>query len=89
MTITDLVQALRDSTDAWVFKVEEGRKYYKVMQALVDQHPHWSVHAFVDKNTGDIYKPASWRGPAKGVRGNLSTFDPSKVDPYMSWLYRR
>ena len=89
MTITDLVQALQDSTDAWVFKVEEGRKYYKVMQALGDQHPYWSVHAFVDKNTGDIYKPASWRGPAKGVRGNLSTFDPSKVDPYMSWLYRR
>jgi hypothetical protein len=30
-----------------------------------------SAHSFIDRNTGDVYKPASWKGPAKGVRGNI------------------
>ena len=30
-----------------------------------------SVHSFVRLDTGDILKPAGWRGPAKGVRGNI------------------
>jgi hypothetical protein len=30
-----------------------------------------SVHAFVDKKTGSMYKPASIKGPAKGERFNL------------------
>tara|TARA_B100000530_G_scaffold228122_1_gene147145 strand:- start:903 stop:1235 length:333 start_codon:yes stop_codon:yes gene_type:complete len=47
------------------FTVEKGRKYHKIMQN------HGGVHAFVDKKTGDVFKPASWRGPAKYVRYNL------------------
>jgi hypothetical protein len=30
-----------------------------------------SVHAFVDMKTGEVYKPASIKAPAKGVRFNL------------------
>ena len=30
-----------------------------------------SVHAFVDKKTGDVYKAASFKAPAKHVRFNL------------------
>jgi hypothetical protein len=30
-----------------------------------------SVHAFVDKQTGEVYKSASWKAPAKGVRYDL------------------
>ena len=30
-----------------------------------------SVHAFVDKQTGQVYKPASWQAPAKHVRFDL------------------
>ena len=30
-----------------------------------------SVHAFVDKKTGQVYKPASWQAPAKHVRFDL------------------
>ena len=30
-----------------------------------------SVHAFVDMKTGEVYKPASVKAPAKGVRFNL------------------
>ena len=29
------------------------------------------VHAFIDKKTGEVYKPASWRAPAKHVRYDL------------------
>ena len=30
-----------------------------------------SAHAFVDKKSGDVYKAASWKAPAKHVRFNL------------------
>lgn len=30
-----------------------------------------SVHSFVDKTTGDVFKAAGWKGPAKGARGNV------------------
>ena len=30
-----------------------------------------SVHAFIDKKTGEVYKPASFKAPAKHVRYNL------------------
>ena len=36
-----------------------------------------SIHAFVDKETGDILKPAGWKAPAKGPRGNVT--DPSYI----------
>lgn len=34
-----------------------------------------SVYAFIDRTTGDIYKPASAKAPAKGIRGNLFADD--------------
>ena len=30
-----------------------------------------SVHCFIDKQTGEVYKPASWKAPAKHVRYDL------------------
>ena len=44
--------------------IKKGRKYYIVITEN-------SVHAFVDVNNGDVYKPASWNKPAKHVRFNL------------------
>ena len=53
-----------------------------------------SIHCFVEKTTGDIYKPAGWKSPyLKGnnaVRGNIydsSTFE--KTDMHGGWLYAR
>ena len=46
-----------------------GRKYHKVMQCVDGQTE--SVHAFIDKKTGSVYKPASFKAPAKGQRYNL------------------
>ena len=51
------------------FTIEEGRKYHKIVQT--DTSGGGAVHAFVDKKTGELYKAASWRGPAKDVRFDL------------------
>ena len=48
------------------YVIESGKKYHKVI--FVDGGGSRSVHCFVDKMTGDVYKSASWKAPAKGVR---------------------
>ena len=59
------------------FKVKTGKKYYKIVQMNFDtfqnrnEYREGSVHAFVDKKTGQVYKPASWQAPAKHVRYDL------------------
>jgi len=51
------------------YQVETGKKYHKVI--FVDGGGSRSVHAFVDKNSGEVYKSQSWKSPAKGVRYDL------------------
>jgi hypothetical protein len=51
-----------------VFK--KGKKYIKLIRQAVDGSSG-SVHAFVSIDTGDIFKPASFKAPAKGARGNI------------------
>ena len=46
----------------------EGSRYIRVMRG-------GSAHAFIDRINGDVLKPASWKTPAKGARGNI--FDSS------------
>jgi hypothetical protein len=53
-----------------------------------------SIHCFVEKTTGDIFKPAGYKTPyLKGnnaVRGNIydaSTFE--KTDLHGGWLYAK
>lgn len=78
------------------FLIEPGRKYFKIIQydtydGKIQPDGHRSVHAFVDKLTGDLYKAAGWKAPAKGARYNLFT-DMEKLrfvtDVYGSYLYR-
>ena len=51
------------------YVIETGKKYHKLI--LVDSSAKRSVHAFIDKQTGEIYKSSSWKSPAKGVRYDL------------------
>jgi hypothetical protein len=51
------------------YVIESGKKYHKVI--FVDGGGQRSVHCFVDKNTGEVYKSASWKTPAQGVRYDL------------------
>ena len=55
--------------DAPVYKfvIESGRKYHKIIMEVPNNNrpPSRSVHAFVDKKTGELYKAASFKAPAK------------------------
>jgi hypothetical protein len=51
------------------FYIESGRKYHKIIMETNGNSR--SVHAFVDKNSGAVYKAASWKAPAKHIRFNL------------------
>ena len=62
------------------FVVKTGKRYYKIVQQEFEtwekskyygQYRDGSVHAFVNKETGEVFKPASWAAPAKHVRYDL------------------
>ena len=57
------------------FNVIEGRKYWKIFSYEYDdykgEYRQGSINAFINKETGDVYKPASYNKPAKHVRYNL------------------
>ena len=62
------------------FKVKSGKKYYKIVQQQFEtwegskyygKYRDASVHAFVDKKTGQVFKPAGWAKPAKHVRYDM------------------
>ena len=82
------IEKLTAGTDTHMPKIEisEGKKYFKI---IVDR----SCHAFVNKHTGDVYKPASWKQPVKDARYNILD-DVARehcfnsVDPFGSYLYK-
>ena len=53
------------TSDRYKFEIQTGRKYHKIVAK------NQGVHAFVDKQTGEVYKPASYKSPAKHVRYDL------------------
>ena len=67
------------TANLYKFIVQKGRKYLKIINQQYDdmgpnpsyEYKNGSVHAFIDRETGDVYKPASWAKPAKHVRYNL------------------
>ena len=86
------------------FRMEFGRKYIKIIQQdYRDANEYYnteagyrdgSVHAFVDRNTGEVYKPASWKSPAKHVRYDLRIISQrdaclSNADWAGGYLYMR
>ena len=69
------------------FVVKTGKRYYKIVQQEFEtwegsrnygKYADGSVHCFVDKETGDVYKPASWKAPAKHVRFTFQNVDHLK-----------
>ena len=74
----DRIQEFKDGKCDYDFVIESGRKYHKVVMVSNQR----SVHAFVDKKTGELYKAASWRGPAKDVR--LTYLIPQVVSTFTS-----
>ena len=76
-----------EQTVYYFFK--DNKKYYKITQVWEGVE---TIHAFVNKITGDIYKPASYYAPYKDVRYNLiNDFDKllEEFDWAGSYLYKR
>ena len=84
------------------FRIQNGKKYYKIIQQSFDtfenlnEYRDGSVHAFVDKNTGEVYKPAGWAKPAKHVRYDMRIINernyvhnPVNCDWAGGYLYMR
>ena len=92
-------QSYPNSSSDKTFKMELGRKYWKIVQKDIDANgKEWSggVHAFVDRNTGQVYKPASYKSPAKHVRYDLRIINnreqlhnPNFTDWAGGYLYMR
>ena len=88
-----LCDALKDDApDEYDYIIESGRKYHKII--MIDSGDSRSVHAFVDKKTGELYKSASWKSPAKGVRYDLRIIEQREwllenADWASSYLYAR
>ena len=67
--------------DLYKFTFKTGKKFHKVYFLQYEEASEYynrpagyragSVHAFIDKQTGEVYKPASWKAPAKHVRYDL------------------
>ncbi|AIX29994.1 hypothetical protein Syn7803US34_99 [Synechococcus phage ACG-2014f] len=77
-----------------LLKYEVAKKYIKVYRLDVvngEIRDGRSVFMFIDKETGAVYKPSSWRAPAKGIRFYIESLaeNPELVDQYGSFLYRR
>ena len=87
------------------FVVKTGKRYYKIVQQEFEtwekskyygQYRDGSVHCFVDKETGDVYKPASWSAPAMHIRFTFQNVDhlkfllnPDNVGWAGGYLYMR
>ena len=70
------------------FYLTTGRKYHKIVEK------NGGVHCFVNKKTGEVFKPASYNSPAKGVRYDMRIINErnmllSSADWAGSYLYLR
>lgn len=86
------------NSEPYKFYIESGRKYHKIIMETDGGSsrlgPSRSVHAFVDKKTGEVYKAASFKAPAKIVRYNLNIISSreecfARADWAGSYLYIR
>ena len=86
------IDELRNGILPLDYVIESGKKYHKVI--MVDGGSSRSVHCFIDKKTGELYKSASWKSPAKGVRFDLRIINQREwlfahADWCGSYLYAR
>ena len=77
-----------ESNANYKFEIQTGRKYHKIYAK------NQGVHAFVNKETGEVFKPASYKAPAKHVRYDLRIINDrercfSNADWAGGYLYLR
>ena len=71
--LQERITKIENNEECLKFTISSGKKYYKIIQNDFRNCKYESagVHAFVDKNTGEVYKPAGWKAPAKHVRYDM------------------
>jgi len=94
------------TANLYKFDYQVGKKYIKVFNLQYQEscdyynrpagYRQGSVTAFIDKNTGEVYKPASWKAPAKHVRFDMRIIkereflhNPANTDWAGGHLYMR
>ena len=101
-----LTEIENGTANLYKFDYQVGKKYIKVFFLEYQEASEYynrpagyragSVTAFIDKQTGEVYKPASWKAPAKHVRFDLRLIkdreflhNPKNVDWAGGHLYMR
>ena len=101
-----LAEIENGTANLYKFVFKTGKKFHKVYFLEYQEASEYygrkagyksgSVHAFIDKQTGEVYKPASWKAPAKHVRFDLRLiqdreflFNPNNIDWAGGHLYMR
>ena len=103
----DRVDVINNGTaNLYRFTYTTGKKFHKVYFLQYEEANEYynrkagytagSVHCFIDKKTGEVYKAASWKAPAKIVRFDLRLigdreflFNPNNISWAGSHLYLR
>ena len=103
----DRVDEINNGTaNLYKFVYKTGKKFHKVYFLQYEEANEYynrkagytagSVHCFIDKKTGEVYKAASWKAPAKIVRFDLRLigdreflFNPNNISWAGSHLYLR
>lgn len=69
VTLNDFLRFIKNKMNNGNVKLtaEYGRKYIRI---VIEQYSSRSVYCFLDY-AGNIYKAASWKAPAKHVRGTV------------------
>ena len=102
-TSTQIQQDIETRVAGWVQTyadtITENYRRYHIRTLEGNLHGNYrdgSVHAFVDKKTGQVFKPASWAAPAKHVRYDLRIirereflFNPDNTTWAGGYLYLR
>ena len=101
------INEINDGTaNLYKFVYKTGKKFHKVYFLQYEEANEYynrkagytagSVHCFIDKKTGEVYKAASWKAPAKIVRFDLRLitdreflFNPNNISWAGSHLYLR
>ena len=101
-----LAEIENGTANLYKFVFKTGKKFHKVYFLEYQEASEYynrkagytsgSVHAFIDIQTGEVYKPASWKAPAKHVRFDLRLiqdreflFNPNNIDWAGGHLYMR
>lgn len=63
--------------DVLSFDFKASPRYVRIVETRDEgsRNPSRSVHSFIDTQTGDVLKAASWKAPAKHARGNIFADD--------------